>query len=236
MKEEEKIKSVSRAQVQPQKQKKGCFNLRNCCFCCLGIFLAVILSFLILLTLSGLVRIPLLSPLLYGDGPKPSRTVTLQQVDDKYFENLFKTAGETNQNQVLISENVLSFLINDFANKENNVLVAEKERTKGSQLAVEDGYTELFYKPLSPRTTLTIKIIPSQTGYKASKIKIGKLRVPVFAANFFFSRFLDFSSMYDSSGIKSLKLEKGRILMEIDPAFFKGNNPPEAPVPFIPQN
>ena len=224
MKEEEKI------------VKKSCFNFRNCCFCCLGIFLAAIIGFLIFLTLSGLVRLPLLSPLLYGDGPKPSRAVTLQQVDDKYFENLLKTAGETNQSQVIISENVLSYLINDFANKENNVLVAEKERTKGSQLAVEDGYTELFFKPQSPKTALTIKIVPSQNGYRAGKIKIGKLRVPVFAANFFFSRFLDFSSMYDSSGIKALKLEEGRILIEIDPTFFQGDNSPEAPVPFIPQN
>ncbi|TSC90886.1 MAG: hypothetical protein CEN92_355, partial [Candidatus Berkelbacteria bacterium Licking1014_96] len=173
---------------------------------------------------------------LYGDGPKPSRAVSLQSVDAKYFENLFKTAGETNQSQVLVSENVLSYLINDFANKENNILISEDKRTKGSQLAVEDGRAELFYKPLSPRTILTIEIVPSQTGYKANKIKIGKLRVPVFAANFLFGRFLNFDSMYNSSGIKSVKLEKGRIMIEIDPAFFKGENPEEVPVPFIPQD
>ena len=130
----------------------------------------------------------------------------------------------------------MSYLINDYANKENNVLVSEDRRTKGSQLAIEDMYAELFYKPQSPRTALTVKIIPTQTGYKTGKIKIGKLRVPVFVANFFFSRFLDFSAMYDSTGIKSIKLEKSKIVIEIDPAFFKGENSEEAPVPFIPQN
>src|SRR3989304_4345836 len=208
MKEKEnKIKPQPKIQAL-KPQKKGCLNFRNCCFCCLGIFIAFIIALLVLISLSGLVRIPLLSPLLYGDGPKPSRVVSPQSVDSKYFENLFKTAGEANQSQIIINENILSYLINDYANKENNVLVSEDRRTKGSQLAIEDMYAELFYKPLSPRTALTIKIIPTQTGYKTGKIKIGKLRVPVFAANFFFSRFLDFSAMYDSTGIKSIKLEK----------------------------
>jgi hypothetical protein len=139
------------------------------------VLVAFIITVLILLSLSGLVRIPLLSPLLYGEGPKPSRIVPLQSVDQRYFEDLFKTAGDTNQSQVIVSENILSYLVNDFANKENNVLVKEDRRTKGSQIALENGYGELFYKPLSPKTALTIKIIPDQNGYKAQKIKIGKL-------------------------------------------------------------
>lgn len=238
MKEEEsKVKLAPQAQVQsPPVRKKSCFNFRNCCFCCLGIFLTAIIGFLILLTLSGLVRIPLLSPLLYGDGPKPSRTVALQQVDDKYFENLFKTAGKANQSQVIISENVLSWLISDFANKENNVLVAENQRTAGSQIAVEDDGAELFLKLRRPKTAFTINIIPEENKFKANKFKVGKLRFPVFAVNFFFGRFLDFNSIYKTSGIKSVNLTKGQVVIGIDPAFFKGENLEEAPVPFIPQN
>ncbi|MBU2595222.1 hypothetical protein KJ713_00085 [Patescibacteria group bacterium] len=227
--------AVKEKKTLAKTHKKNCFSFRNCCFCCLGILVLFIISLLILASLSGLVRIPLLSSLLYGDGPKPLRVVLIQTVDNKYFENLFKTAGETNQSQIVVSENILSFWINDFANKENNVLAPEDKRTKGSQIALEDGYAELFYKPLSPKTALTVKITPVQNEYKAQKIKIGKLRVPVFAANFFFSRFLDFNSMYNSSGIKSIKLEPGRVVIGIDPEFFKGENPEEAPVPFIPQ-
>jgi len=218
-----------------QTKKRGCFNLRNCCLGCLALFLAFVIFVLILLSLSGLVQIPLLSRLLSGNGPDPSRVVALEPVDSKYFENFFKNAAEAHQTQIIVSENNLSYLINDFANKENNILIAEDKRTKGSQVALEDGYAELFYKPLSPRTALTIKIIPTSTGFKTQKIKIGKLRVPVFAANFLFSRFLDFSSMSNSSGVKSIKLEKGKVVIEIDPAFFKGENSGEAPVPFIPQ-
>lgn len=226
-------------QTQPQAPaqappKKGCFNLRNCCLGCLTIFIIFIILILILLTLSGLVRIPLLSPLLYGNGPKPLRVVTLQSVDEKYFENQFKAASDSNQTQIIFNENILSYFINNFANKENNILVAPDKQTKGSQIAVENGYAEIFYKPLRPKTALTIKIIPASSGYKAQKIKIGKLRVPVFAANLFFSRFLDFNAVYSNSGIKSIRLERSQIVIDIDPTFFK-NEQNEAPVPFVPQ-
>lgn len=220
--------------AQPVAQKKSCFNFRNCCFCCLGVFIAFIILILVLLSLSGLVRIPLLSPLLYGDGPKPSRVVSTQAIDDKYIENLFKTAADNNQTQVVINENVLSYLINDYINKDNKVLVPENERTKGTQIAIENGNAELFLKPRSPKTALTIKIVPSDKQFKAQRTKVGKLRVPVFALNFFFSHFLDFNSIYNNSGIKSIKLEKGQVIIGIDPQFFKGEQN-EAPVPFIPQ-
>lgn len=215
-------------------QKQGCFNLRNCCLACLSVFIVFIIAILVLLALSGLVRIPLLSPLLYGNGPKPSRVVALQTVDDKYIENQFKAASDGNQSQVIFSENVLSYFINTFANKENNILVPPDRQTTGSQIAIENNYAELFYKPLSPKTTLTVKIIPSGNGYKAQKIKIGKLRVPVFAANLLFSQYLNFDTMSQTSGIKSVKLEKGRIIINIDPTFFKNPNQ-EAPIPFAPQ-
>lgn len=239
MKEEKKIDALrpnsQNQPLPPPVTRRSCFNFRNCCLSCLALFVAFIVLILILIALSGLLRIPLLSPLLYGDGPKPSRVVIPEQVNDKYFENLFKSAGATNQNTIMINENVLSYMINDFANKENNVLVPESERTKGSQIALEDGYAEFFYKPLSPRTTLTAKIITVPNGYKAQKIKIGKLRVPVFIANFFFSRFFNSDSIYSTSGIKSIKFERGKIVIEIDPALFKGENSEEAPVPLIPQ-
>jgi len=228
------VQTQAQAPVQPLPQKQSCFNFRNCCLSCLAVLVFFIIMFLILLTLSGLVRIPLLSPLLYGDGPKPSREVSLQQVDDKYTENLFKTAADNNQSQVVISENALSFLINDFVNKENNVLVPENERTKGSQIAIDNNSTELFIKPRSPKTALTIKVIPTQDRFKAQKFKLGKLRMPVFALNMLFGQYLSFNSMY-VSGIKSIQLEKGRVVITIDPAMFKGTNPQEAPVPFVPQ-
>ena len=221
-------------QTQPVAQKRSCFNFRNCCFCCLGVFIAFIILILVLLSLSGLVRIPLLSPLLYGDGPKPSRVVTLQPIDDKYIENLFKTAADNNQTQVMVNESVLSYLVNDYINKDNKVLVPEKERTTGSQISSEKNSAELFLKPRSPKTALTIKIVPSDNLFKAQRTKIGKLRLPVFALNFFFSHFLDFNSIYNNSGIKSIKLEKGQVVIGIDPQFFKGEQN-EAPVPFIPQ-
>ncbi|MCX6811388.1 MAG: hypothetical protein NT039_01700 [Candidatus Berkelbacteria bacterium] len=219
--------------VQSQR-KQSCFNFRNCCFCCLGILIALIISALILLSLSGLVRIPLLSPLFYGNGPSPSRIVTPQTIDDKYIENLFKTASNNNQTQVVINENVLSYLVNNYVNKENNVLVPENERTTGSQISFENGSAELFLKPRSPRTALTIKIIPAQSRLMAQRFKLGKLRTPVFALNMLFSQYFDFNSMY-TSGIKSIQLEKGRVVVTIDPAMFKGDRPEgEAPIPFIP--
>lgn len=221
-------------QAQPVAQKQGCFNFRNCCLSCLAVFVVFIIIILILLSLSGLVRIPLLSPILYGNGPKPSRVVNLQPIDDKYIENLFKTAADNNQTQVIINENVLSYLINDYINKDNNVLVPENERTKGSQVALENNSTELFIKPRSPKTAFTIKVIPTQDRFKAQRFKLGKLRMPVFAMNMLFSQYLSFNSMY-VSGIKSIQLEKGRVVITIDPAMFKGANPQEAPVPFVPQ-
>lgn len=222
-------------QLQPQPRRRSCLNIRNCCITCLGVFVAFIILVIILLSLSGLVRVPLLTPLLYGDGPKPSRVVSLQPVDNKYFDNLFKTAADNNQSQVVVSENILSYLVNDFVNKENNVLIPENQRTQGSQIALEDGYAELFLKLRKPKTALTIKIIPVQNEFKAGKFKLGKLRMPVFALNFFFNSFFDFDSMYNYSGIKSIKLEKGKIIVDIDPNFFKGENQGEAPVPFLPQ-
>lgn len=220
-------------QTPPVAQKKSCFNFRNCCFCCLGVFIAFIILILIFLSLSGLVRIPLLSPLLYGDGPKPSRVVTLQPIDDKYIENLFKTAADNNQTQVIIDENILSYLVNNYLNKDNNVLVPENQRTTGSQISFESGSAELFIKPRSPRTALTIKIIPAQSRFMAQKFKLGKLKMPVFALNMLFSQYLDFNSMY-TSGIKSINLEQGKVVVTIDPSVFKNGNQ-EAPVPFIPQ-
>lgn len=219
------------------KIKKGCFNFRNCCFCCLGIFIAFVIIVVILISLSGLAQVPLLTRLLYGNGPKPSREVAIQSFDMSYFENLFKTAAATNQSQVIVSEDVLSYLINDFVNKENNVLVPEGERTNGSQVVLEDDQAELFLKLRKPKTALTIKIVPIEKEFKAQKFKVGKLRMPVFALNFFFSRFLDFNSIFKTSGIKEMNLEKGRVVITIDPAMFKGDRPEgEAPVPFIPQN
>jgi hypothetical protein len=221
-------------QTQAVAQKQSCFNFRNCCFCCLGVFIAFIILILVFLSLSGLVRIPLLSPLLYGDGPKPSRVVTLQPIDDKYIENLFKTAADNNQTQVIVDESVLSYLVNDYINKDNKVLVPENQRTTGSQISFENGSAELFLKPRSPKTALTIKIVPAQSRFMAQKFKLGKLPMPVFALNMLFSQYFDFNSMY-SSGIKSIQLEKGRVVVTIDPQLFKGENPQEAPVPFIPQ-
>lgn len=238
MKEEEtKVKLVPQVQVQPPPvRKKSCFNFRNCCFCCSGVLIAFIILLVILISLSGLAQVPLLTRLLYGDGPKPSRQVTIQPIDEKYFENLFKTAAGNNQSQVVASENVLSYLINDFVNKENNVLVAEELRTTGSQIAIEDSQAEFFLKLRKPKTALTIEIIPAQNEFKAQKFKVGKLRLPVFALNFFFNRWLDYNSIYKTSGIKSIELEKGNVAIGIDPTFFKGDNPEKAPVPFIPQN
>jgi len=213
--------------------KKSCFNFRNCCLGCLAVFIVLIIIILILISLSGLARIPLLSPLLYGKGPNPSRVVTLQSIDDKYVENLFQTAADKNQNQVVIPEGALSYLINNFANKDNNVLVPEKDRTTGSQISLEPGSAELFFKPRSPRTALTIKIVPTDTRFVAQKFKLGKLPMPVFVLNMLFSQYLDFNTMSQTGGIKSIKLEKGQIVITIDPSFFQGNSE-GAPVPFIP--
>lgn len=221
-------------QVQPGTQKQSCFNFRNCCLSCLAVFVVFIIIILIFFSLSGLVRIPLLSPLLYGDGPKPSRVVNLQPIDDKYIENFFKTAADNNQTQVVIDENVLSYLINNYINKENNVIVSENQRTTGSQISLEKNSAELFLKPRSPKTALTIKIVPAQSRFMAQRCKLGKLWMPVLALNMLFGQYFDFNSMY-SSGIKSIQLEKGRVVVTIDPQLFKGENPQEAPVPFIPQ-
>ncbi len=233
---EEKNKNLKPTEhSQPQPQRRGCFNFRNCCFSCLGVFVAFIILIVVLLSLSGLLRIPLLSPLLYGKGPNPSRVVAPQTIDDKYIENLFKTAADNNQTRVEINENILSYLINSFINKDNNVLVPENQRTTGSQITLENGSAELFLKPRSPKTALTIKIIPAQNRFMAKRFKVGKLRMPVFALNMLFSQYLDFDSMYQTSGIKSIQLEKERVVITIDPVMFKGANPQEAPVPFVPQ-
>ncbi len=124
-KEEEELKI--KKPVNEDRRKLKC--------CCLGCLIIIIVSLFLIsysVSASGLVNVPLLSPIFFGDGPEPTREVEPESNAENVIEQRIAKSIIGGSNRLALTEEELTGLIT-----EENVL-------EEGNIMIEDNQLEIF--------------------------------------------------------------------------------------------
>ena len=170
-----KTPQTGQTKKQPPK-KKGCFK-KFCCGCLVVLAIMIILP-VYGVTAAGMVRIPILTPLIYGDGPSPKREVEPAKASLKTVSRRLDAITKADKDQLIITEEELT------------ALLREDEQLKDLNLAIDPDEIEIFtYIDSGPTSThMTIGFQPEiedgKLDIKFKRFRLGKLTIPVWGLNY----------------------------------------------------
>ena len=157
-------------------RKKGCFK-KFCCGCLVVLAIMIILP-TYAVTAAGVVKIPILTPLIYGDGPSPTREVRPAKASLKTVSKRLDDAAKADKDQLTVTEEELT------------ALLRKDEQLKDLNLAIDPDGIEIFtYLDSGPTSThMTVGFQPEiEDGLldiKFKRFRLGKLTIPVWGLNY----------------------------------------------------
>lgn len=208
-------------------RRRGCFSCRNIgCALVLIVGLAVV-GVLGVIAETGLVRIPVLSSVLYQEPPKPIRPVEPAGPTsvDALFSEKFKelqVAATTGQAKLVISDAELTKLVQE---PRANGQVPVKQ----AQITAEPTFVELYGLINMPNgeksAVLRIRLEPDPakaSEVRVSEIRLGYVRVPIQLAKLI----VRIATGYmppdvlsgEQFGVRSIELNRGTITLSVDQA------------------
>jgi len=209
---------------EPGKKKKS----KWCCWGCLIFLLLAVLLPGYVAVASGMVRIPLLTPLIYGKGPEPKRIVEPAQTGIKAVAEKMAKAAKTGQNQVTLTEGELTALLRE-----------DNQQFRDANLTIDPDEIEVFgyLDQGGYQTGLTIGFVPRITGgkidFRFKRVKLGKLPIPIWGINFISKKIIagEQEAINERmADISKIELGSGELKIEGDIKKMmeekKGSNPP----------
>lgn len=217
---------------KPEKKKS-----RWCCWTCLVLLILAILIPSYAAIASGIVKVPILTPLIYGKGPQPKRVVEPAKVGLETITEKMTEAAKSGLNQVTFTEEELTTLL-----KQDN------KQLRDANLAIDPNEIEVFgyLEEGTYNTHLTVGFMPEITegelDFKFRRVKLGKLPIPVWGINLAVKRMLgqqqeainQFVEYIDKIELEKGELKiKGNIRRMMEQQFLpKGQPGKEAPPEF----
>ncbi len=203
-KKKTKVPRPGQTRREPAKKKSKC-----CCWSCLTIVIILILFPIYAATTAGIIKPPILYPLIYGNGPEPKRTVEPAKVGTETVFEKMAEAAKSGLNHVTITEEELTALL-----KQDNY------QLKDANLAIDPDEIEAFgyLEEGNYNTHLTVGFVPEitdgQLDFKFKRVKMGKMPIPVWGINFAAQRIIEKQQEAINKTVKyidEIKLEKGKI-------------------------
>ncbi len=209
-----------------ERRKPGCMSCRNlgCLFLFAGML--VVVGILGVVAETGLVKIPVLSSVLYAQAPRPIRPVTPVGVTDP-LALLKGKAAESGGAQVSVTEGELTQLVQE---PRTNGQVPVKQ----AQVAIEPQFVELYgllsIDQGASTTVMRVRLVPSSVPgeFRLSDIHIGYVRVPLELAKFIVKTATGITPpdavSAASLGVRSVVLGQGVATVDLDTSAFTGSN------------
>jgi len=208
----DKTKNVETGKIDvPEKKKKK--RSKCCLYGCLITFLIFTIFPIYALTASGIVHIPGISTLIYGQGPKPMREVKAENMKLEDVGKKLEQVAKQGKNEITLTESELTAL-----------LQGDSTSLEDVNVAIDKDEIEFFgffnEQPLNTYITAGIKpeIEGKKLKTKLTRARIGKLPVPVWAVNFAIDQIIKNSSFPDiaDQGIQKVELGNGSLKLTGD--------------------
>ena len=164
--------------ISNPRKRRDFFSCLNCSLGCLGILLILVFLVLVCLAKTGLVEIPLISRIFYAK-PEPLRIVNFEGYKTADLVKKLDLTTLTENPQIELSEEELSFLFNEF-------LLSQNIKYEKAQAALDLESSEIFLEINSPikaivRTDFDVSV-PEKNKINIDffNVKVGNINVPDF--------------------------------------------------------